>query len=343
MNFKQMLIKFYVSSASWFNKMIRFTLKIMNSRFFKIAVGIYIAVLWYTAIDRVVDVVHAADGVITLDAGHGYYTGGKRAPDNSFHEWEINDKVADEVEKLLEEKGFTVERLDDVTGQTDVSLNTRLARAKEQGSELHISIHQNALYDYQWSEATGTESYYSVLGSEKSQQLAKDVANRMAEYIGTVNRGAKGTTNELFITREFTKEGIDAILVEGLFMDNQGTNEYMQSEEYAQKYAQAIVDGISSVYGDDITSGAMARVATSVQVVVNEFKKGDFVRVKEIGDTLNIRRYPGAESVIVGEVQPGECFTIADVKDGWALLKSHESGRDGWVRVSSRYVEEVTK
>ena len=333
MNFKQMLIKFYVSSASWFNKMIKFTLKIMNSRFFKIAVGVYIAVLWYTAIDRVVDVVHAADGVITLDAGHGYYTGGKRAPDNSFHEWEINDKVADEVEKLLEEKGFTVERLDDVTGQTDVSLNTRLARAKEQGSELHISIHQNALYDYQWSEATGTESYYSALGSEKSQQLAKDVANRMAEYIGTVNRGAKGTTNELFITREFTKEGIDAILVEGLFMDNQGTNEYMQSEEYAQRYAQAIVDGISSVYGDDITSGAMARVATSVQVVVNEFKKGDFVRVKEIGDTLNIRRYPGAESVIVGEVQPGECFTIADIKDGWALLKSHEAGRDCWVRV----------
>ena len=286
MNFKQMLIKFYVSSASWFNKMIKFTLKIMNSRFFKIAVGVYIAVLWYTAIDRAVDTVFAADGVITLDAGHGYYTGGKRAPDNSFHEWEINDKVADEVEKLLEEKGFTVERLDDVTGQTDVSLNTRLARAKEQGSELHISIHQNALYDYQWSEATGTESYYSALGSEKSQQLAKDVANRMAEYIGTVNRGAKGTTNELFITREFTKEGIDAILVEGLFMDNQGTNEYMQSEEYAKRYAQAIVDGISSVYGDDITSGAMARVATSVQVVVNEFEKGDFVRVKEIGDTL---------------------------------------------------------
>ena len=341
MKFKKMISQFYMKVAMWFTKTIKFALQIMNTKWFKLAVMVYIAITFYNSLDNIVDTVFAADGIITLDAGHGYHTGGKRAPDNSFHEWEINDKVADEVEKLLEEKGFTVERLDDVTGQTDVSLNTRLARAKEQGSELHISIHQNALYDYQWSEATGTESYYSVLGSENSQRLAKDVANRMAEYIGTVNRGAKGTTNELFITREFTKEGIDAVLVEGLFMDNQGTNEYMQSEEYAQRYAQAIVDGISSVYGDDITSGAMARVATSVQVVVNEFEKGDFVRVKEIGDTLNIRRYPGAESVIVGEVQPGECFTIADVKDGWALLKSHESGRDGWVRVSSKYVEEV--
>ena len=254
MSFKKMIIQFYMKVTMWFTKTIKFALQIMNTKWFKLAVMVYVAIMFYNSLDNIVDTVFAADGVITLDAGHGYHTGGKRAPDNSFHEWEINDKVADEVEKLLEEKGFTVERLDDVTGQTDVSLNTRLARAKEKGSDLHISIHQNALYDSQWSNATGTESYYSILGSEKSQQLAKDVANRMAEYIGTVNRGAKGTTNELFITREFTKEGIDAILVEGLFMDNQSTNEYMQSEEYAQRYAQAIVDGISNVYGDDIIS-----------------------------------------------------------------------------------------
>ena len=252
MKIKNLMVKFYLRSVAWFTKTARFALRIMNSRWFKIAVGVYLAVMWYSAIDNIVDTVFAADGIITLDAGHGYHTAGKRAPDNSFHEWEINDKVADEVEKLLEEKGFTVERLDDVTGQTDVSLNTRLARAKEKGSELHISLHQNALYDYQYSEATGTETYYSILGSEKSQRLAKDVANRMAEYIGTTNRGAKGTTNELFITREFTKQEVDAILVEGLFMDNKNDIEYMQTEEYAQRYAQAIVDGISNVYGEEI-------------------------------------------------------------------------------------------
>lgn len=345
MNIKNLMVKFYLRSVAWFTKTARFALRVMSSRWFKVAVGVYLAVMWYSALDNIVDTVFAADGIITLDAGHGgsNSTPGKRAVGGEFYEWDINDKVADEVEKLLEEKGFTVERLDDISGQTDVSLNTRLVRAKEKGSELHISLHQNALYDYQYSEATGTETYYSILGSEKSQRLAKDVANRMAEYIGTVNRGAKGTTNELFITREFTKQDIDAILVEGLFMDNKNDIEYMQTEEYTQRYAQAIVDGISNVYGDDISAGAMARVATTVQVVVNEFEKGDFVRVKEIGDTLNIRRYPGAESVIVGEVHPGECFTIADVKDGWALLKSHETNRDGWVRVSSRYVEEVTK
>ena len=284
-------------------------------------------------------VAQAAEGMITIDAGHGYNTSGKRTPDDAFREWNINDAVADKLEVMLEQEGYTVERLDDVSGQTDVSLNSRLNKAIQLGSDLHISIHQNALYDYQWSNAEGTESYYSVLGSEKSQRLAKDVATRMAEYIGTVNRGAKGTTNELFITREFTKAGIDAVLVEGLFMDNYEDSRYMMTEEYAQEYAQAIFDGIVSTYGNKIVATGQVKT-TNVNIIKTSVKPGDFVRVKEIGETLNIRRYPGPQSEVVGEVQPGESFTVVDVNDsGWGLLKSYETGRDGWVKLSDKYVE----
>ena len=284
-------------------------------------------------------VAQAAEGMITIDAGHGYNTSGKRTPDDAFREWNINDAVADKLEVMLEQEGYTVERLDDVSGQTDVSLNSRLNKAIQLGSDLHISIHQNALYDYQWSNAEGTESYYSVLGSEKSQRLAKDVATRMAEYIGTVNRGAKGTTNELFITREFTKAGIDAVLVEGLFMDNYEDSRYMMTEEYAQEYAQAIFDGIVSTYGNKIVATGQVKT-TNVNIIKTSVKPGDFVRVKEIGETLNIRRYPGPQSEVVGEVQPGESFTVVDVNDsGWGLLKSYETGRDGWVKLSDKFVE----
>ena len=286
-------------------------------------------------------VVQAADGVITIDAGHGHNTGGKRAVDDAFREWDINDAVADKLEEMLGKEGYTVERLDDISGQTDVSLNSRLNKAIQLGSDLHISIHQNALYDYQWSDAQGTESYYSVLGSEKSQRLAKDVATRMAEYIGTVNRGSKGTTNELFITREFTRAGIDAILCEGLFMDNYEDSRYMMTEEYAQEYAQAIFDGILSTYGDKIVSTGQVKT-TNVNIIKTSVKPGDFVRVKEIGETLNIRRYPGPQSEVVGEIKPGESFTIVAVNEsGWGLLKAYESGRDGWVKLSDKYVEVI--
>ena len=314
----------------------------MNKGFTKLMMGTYLAL-------AVGSVAYASEGMITIDAGHGgnNSTAGKRAANGDFYEWDINDKVADVLKTKLEAQGYTVERLDDVTGQTDVSLNTRLARAKEKGSDLHISIHQNALDDIMWSNATGTETYYSHNGSWSAKELAQDIAQRMANYIGTFNRGAKGTTNELFITREFTRSGIDAILIEGLFMDNEQDVQTMQTDEYIESYAQAIFDGIVSTYGNIENKVApitvQAQASTQVEVVKTTFKKDMLVRVKELGETLNIRRYPSRESQVVGEIQPSECFTIADVtEDGeWGLLKAYESGRDGWVRLSEKYVEEV--
>ena len=314
----------------------------MNKGFTKLMMGTYLAL-------AVGSVAYASEGMITIDAGHGgnNSTAGKRAANGDFYEWDINDKVANVLEVLLREQGYTVERLDDVSGQTDVSLNTRLVRAKERGSDLHISIHQNALDDIMWSNATGTETYYSHNGSWSAKELAQDIAQRMANYIGTVNRGAKGTTNELFITREFTRSGIDAILIEGLFMDNEQDVQTMQTDEYIESYAQAIFDGIVSTYGNIENKVApitvQAQASTQVEVVKTTFKKDMLVRVKELGETLNIRRYPSRESQVVGEIQPSECFTIADVtEDGeWGLLKAYESGRDGWVRLSDKYIEEV--
>ena len=314
----------------------------MNKGFTKLMMGTYLAL-------AVGSVAYASEGMITIDAGHGgnNSTAGKRAANGDFYEWDINDKVADVLKTKLEAQGYTVERLDDVTGQTDISLNTRLARAKEKGSDLHISIHQNALDDIMWSNATGTETYYSHNGSWSAKELAQDIAQRMANYIGTVNRGAKGTTNELFITREFTRSGIDAILIEGLFMDNEQDVQTMQTDEYIESYAQAIFDGIVSTYGNIENKVApitvQAQASTQVEVVKTTFKKDMLVRVKELGETLNIRRYPSRESQVVGEIQPSECFTIADVtEDGeWGLLKAYESGRNGWVRLSDKYIEEV--
>ena len=68
-------------------------------------------------------ILEASAFTVTIDAGHGYNTPGKRAADGSFREWQINDAVADYLQPMLESKGITVYRLDDTTGQTDVSLN----------------------------------------------------------------------------------------------------------------------------------------------------------------------------------------------------------------------------
>ena len=263
--------------------------------------------------------IEASAFTVTIDAGHGYNTPGKRAADGSFREWQINDAVADYLQPMLESKGITVYRLDDTTGETDISLNTRLQRAINYGSDLHVSIHQNAVGD-EWHEATGTETYYSVLGSQKSQDLAHSVANKMAEYINTRNRGSKGTTNELFITREFTRAGIDSNLYEGLFMSNKEDVEKMQTSEYANSYAKAIAESILSTYRNEISSEPFT------------------VRVKkDLGETLTVRDKAHFTGEMTGEVVPGEVLTIVDVENGWGKLKSGI----GWINISSKYVEEI--
>ena len=268
--------------------------------------------------------VEASKGTITLDAGHGHNTPGKRAVDDSFREWDINDKVADYVEIKLEEQGYEVIRVDDTTGETDTSLVARLSQARQLDSDLHISIHQNATGDT-WSEGTGTEVYYSVLGSQQSQQLAASVAQRMASYIETKNRGAKGTTNQLFITREFTAAGIDAILTEGLFMSNKNDVAYMQTDEYVAEYGQAIVDGVITTYGTTLTTSGVQQ---------EEF----IIRVrKDINDTLNVRKDPTFTSDVVTEVHPGEVFTIVEVRNGMGRLRSGA----GWISLNEKYTERL--
>ena len=68
---------------------------------------------------------------ISIDSGHGGNgsTAGKRFLDGTRYEWDINDAVADRLQPLLEKHGVTVHRLDDASGQTDVSLNSRLQQA----------------------------------------------------------------------------------------------------------------------------------------------------------------------------------------------------------------------
>lgn len=263
--------------------------------------------------------VEASAFTVTIDAGHGHNTPGKRAVDDSFREWDINDRVANYLEPMLESKGITVYRVDDTTGETDVSLNERLNRAINYGSDLHVSIHQNATGDG-WTDATGTETYYSILGSQKSQDLAKQVASKMADYIETKNRGAKDASQSLFITREFTRAGIDANLYEGLFMSNKEDVAQMSESSYANQYAKAIAESILNTYRREISNEPFT------------------VRVrKDLEETLTVRNKPHYTGEMTTEVAPGTVLTIVDVENGWGKLKSGL----GWINISGKYVEEI--
>lgn len=242
----------------------KFTYKYNTSkrfRFFIQALGIMFIVflIWGMISSLYRTIVHADSGfyldtnhdgkqTITLDAGHGFNTSGKRAYDDSFREWQINDRVATKVEQGLESRyGVNVIRVDDVTGQTDVGLRERVNRAVQAKSDLHISIHQNAFGDVAPNDITGTETFYHL--DEESRRLADKITANMARNMGRNNRMAKSANElNLFIPREMTKQGIPSVLAEGINMFNEEDVRYMMTEKYANDYAEAVIEAIVKQY-----------------------------------------------------------------------------------------------
>lgn len=185
---------------------------------------------------------------ITLDAGHGLNTSGKRAFDDSFREWQINDRVADRIEYGLESRyNVNVVRVDDVTGQTDVGLWERVNRAVEAKSDLHISIHQNAFGDVAPNNISGTETFFHL--DEESRALAEKITSNMARNMNRNNRLAKSAREmNLFIPREMARKGIPTVLSEGINMFNEEDVRYMMTDKYANDYAEAVIDAIVKQY-----------------------------------------------------------------------------------------------
>ncbi|MBO5329701.1 MAG: N-acetylmuramoyl-L-alanine amidase [Anaerotignum sp.] len=85
---------------------------------------------------------------IVIDAGHGKNAAGKRAlkslDPNETREWVLNARVAEALEIYLLSAGHAVLRADDTSGNTDVSLATRVKMANDWKADYYVSIHHNA-------------------------------------------------------------------------------------------------------------------------------------------------------------------------------------------------------
>lgn len=178
---------------------------------------------------------------IAIDAGHGINTAGKQTPDG-IKEWTLNNIVADYLIEYL--KGYAETfRTDDTSGKTDIKLTARRNNAVNNGANLLISIHHNALSG-KWNEATGVEVYRHNIYSHKE---AKDLTSKLVEAIsketGLKNRGAKKANFTVIATNK-----IPCVLCEGGFMDGQKDSQYIRTTEGQKAYARAIANTIISYY-----------------------------------------------------------------------------------------------
>lgn len=179
---------------------------------------------------------------IALDAGHGLNTAGKRCLKKldpaQTREWWLNDRIADKIEKLLQDyTGYALIRVDDTTGKKDISRSNRIKKANSYKADFYLSIHHNA--GIKGGSGGGIVAYVC-----KGAQAAS-VAWRDALYKALIDATwLKGNRADPLLEKNFDvvkKTTMPAVLLELGFMDSSTDVPIILTEEYADQCAGAIV------------------------------------------------------------------------------------------------------
>jgi N-acetylmuramoyl-L-alanine amidase len=179
---------------------------------------------------------------IALDAGHGFNTAGKRClkklDPNQTREWTLNDRIADKIEKLLQDyTGWELIRVDDTTGKKDISRTNRIKAANNFKADFYLSIHHNA--GIKGGSGGGIVAYTCKNSQKASVEWRKELYNAIIKATWL-----KGNRANPLVEKNFDvvkKTTMPAVLLELGFMDSSTDVPIILSESYADRCAEAIV------------------------------------------------------------------------------------------------------
>jgi N-acetylmuramoyl-L-alanine amidase len=213
---------------------------------------------------------------ICIDAGHGGEDLGAIGK-SKLLEKNVTLQISQKLKRLIESKtGLRVIMTRDKDGE--VSLNSRASIANNQQAQMFVSIHVNSSFR---KSAYGSETYFVSLQAtdpealelarkenqnpedpgetikndelkmilwnmaqteyiKESSSLAEYIQFELNELLGTRNRGVKQAP-----FRVLMRTAMPAVLIETSFISNSGEEKKLQNEEFLDKIAFAIFNGIS--------------------------------------------------------------------------------------------------
>ena len=173
---------------------------------------------------------------ILLDAGHGSSEDlGARGP-TGYPEKDVTLITSQLLQKELQQRGAKVimTRTDD----SDILLEPRVAKIKQEEPNLAISIHYNALPDH--GDAENTMGVGSFWYNPQSQDFAKFINTYLVQKLNRRDYGVYW--NNLALIRPTTAP---AVLLELGFMINPDEFEWIINPEQQQLLAKTLADGIT--------------------------------------------------------------------------------------------------
>ena len=190
--------------------------------------------------------------LLILDSGHAKSTAGKKAFDNSFYEWDFNNKMQYALKERAEAHGITV-KLTNPNPDTvsDIALSTRATTANNfyknanKPNSVMISLHANA-YGSDWNSARGVEVYHASNASTNSKNLAKYICDQVYSDVKAIdsnfkNRGVK--------CQDFTviyKTITPCVLVEYAFYSNKDDLKILKNNQ--NELVEATLKGICKYF-----------------------------------------------------------------------------------------------
>ena len=186
--------------------------------------------------------------VIVLDAGHGNPDGGAVST-NGISEAEINLKIALKLQNLLEQSGATVilTRSDEngiydadktkLKNQKVSDIKNRVKIGNSSSADIFVSIHLNKIPQSQYS---GWQTFFKS-GSEQGEKLATSIQENLNKTIEKENNRVPMKLDNVYIVKNVE---IPLTIVECGFLSNEEEERKLQEDDYQDKLAWGIYNGI---------------------------------------------------------------------------------------------------
>lgn len=297
--------------------------------------------------------------LVAIDAGHGMHTEGKQSVPMSknlyidgelvrkkgkiIKENEWNRGVSEYLSAALKRCGIDTMFTADMTGKTDIPLNSRANTANKKGADILISNHYNAIgnCDTWQSRVKGLLVLRTKNASSKSIKLGKLAAKHLEkdidyEYSYGLMRDVDMSGFTLAILRQTT---MPAILIEYGFMDYEKEAKLMLDKKHQKKCAEAVAKAVCEYFG--VTYVAKKSEVKNTDDKPQVASKTKYLRI--IADSVNIHSSADFNSSsVVGKVKKGDVFTIAQKieRTGTDMYKL-KSGV--YITASPKYVEVFEK
>lgn len=181
---------------------------------------------------------------VVIDAGHGGSDPGAVSRSGT-KEKDINLAIAKKLQILLEKEGIHViltRTNDDAIANTKAyDMYKRRLIAEESQADIFISIHQNS---HTRKSVKGAQAFYYG-DSEKGKILAKLIQEQFTTFLDKSNKHSAMANEKYYVLKKIP---IPSVLVETGYLSNYNESRLLITEEYQQKIAQALYNGILNYF-----------------------------------------------------------------------------------------------